>query len=96
MVVRIAIRIVESYDSTIQGVTDSDSTGPESAQAQAQAQKRAEAQLYVRSSIGKINDRESYNDRFEPFVETNTRMSPKEAFFVRKRRVSIAECIGRI
>ncbi|PKI68757.1 hypothetical protein CRG98_010814 [Punica granatum] len=43
MVVRIAIRIVESYDFTIQGgVTDSDSTGPSSAQVR--ARKRAEAQ----------------------------------------------------
>ncbi|OWM89246.1 hypothetical protein CDL15_Pgr010533 [Punica granatum] len=53
-------------------------------------------QLSVRSSIGKINDRGSCNHHFEPFVETNTRMSPREAFFARKRRVSITECIGRI
>ncbi|OWM84535.1 hypothetical protein CDL15_Pgr000975 [Punica granatum] len=53
-------------------------------------------QLSVGSSIGKINDKGSYNDCYEPFAEANARMSPRETFFAWKRRVSIAECIGRI
>lgn len=54
-------------------------------------------QLSAKSSTGKIKDRErSPSHHFEPFVEVDTRMSPREAFFARKRRVNLEESVGRV
>lgn len=48
-------------------------------------------------SSGKIRDSErSASHHFEPFVEIDTRMSPREAFFARKRRMNVGDCVGRI
>ncbi|KAK4755260.1 hypothetical protein SAY87_009017 [Trapa incisa] len=54
-------------------------------------------QLSLRSSTGKIKGKlRNGCHQLKPFVEINRRMSPREAFFARKKRVNIEECIGRI